>query len=222
MLPEKHQASSFAVSQNASDQTLNSVEGEPRVDVQGRVKQLEEMAAMSPTTFYIPMNVPGSFKESDSAPKPDESADPDHHADPSSGSPRQSGDADHTFSDDSKSPLFHMRNVEGTCENERGTNTGTVKQNQSTINKSPSGSAGNVSTDATDTLSCERLEESVNVGDNSSGKPIITGSQASHTAVTNTCDRSSDGVTGDVQDVKKRKKKRKGKKGGKHSNSSQQ
>ena len=58
LLPEKHQASSFAVSQKASDQSLNSVEGEPRVDVQGRVKQLEEMAAMSPTTLNVPMNVP--------------------------------------------------------------------------------------------------------------------------------------------------------------------
>ena len=51
----------------------------------------------------------------------------------------------------------------------------------------------------------KRLEESVNVGDNSSGKSIITGSQATHTAATNTCDRSSDAedrVTGDVQDDK--------------------
>ncbi|XP_031428634.1 uncharacterized protein LOC116221577 [Clupea harengus] len=51
----------------------------------------------------------------------------------------------------------------------------------------------------------KRLEESVNVGDNSSGKSIITGSQATHTAATNTCDGSSDAedrVTGDVQEDK--------------------
>ncbi|XP_031439272.1 uncharacterized protein LOC105913049 [Clupea harengus] len=175
------------------------------IPVEDKVKHFEKMALMIPTTRYVPMNVPGPFKESDSTPKSDESADPDHHIGSSSGSPRQSGDADHTFSDDSKSPLLHLRNVESTCENERGTNTGTVKQNQSTINKHPSGSAGNTSTDARDTLSCERMKESVNVGDNSSGKTIITGSQATHTAATNTCDRSSDAedrVTGDVQDEK--------------------
>ena len=41
-------------------------------------------------------------------------------------------------------PKSDKRNVEGACENEKDTNTGTGKENQSTINKSPSGSAGNV------------------------------------------------------------------------------
>ncbi|XP_042564457.1 uncharacterized protein LOC116221579 [Clupea harengus] len=148
LLTGKHQASSCAVTQNTCD---GSSDTEDRVtgDVQDDKMDTTQL---------------------DSAPRSDESAKPSPtvvtcpHADSSSGSPRQSRYTD-AVRDANK--CSGNKNMEGTCEYEKGTNTVTEEQNQ-TADPSLSGSAGSIrNDDIINTLPHGGQEEGIQVDDSS-------------------------------------------------------